>query len=161
MNTPPRKTPAKKTPRPTPGGTRFKRLRLDAGLADKQKAAKTCGVTERTIENWDRKGAPPMAERLLLLLNRRECAGAGEGWRGWLFSRGALLNSRLKIRLTPERLALWPATCRRLDEAERELERLKRRCPAMRLIRAAARRWPTAARLARAIDQPAANPGRP
>jgi hypothetical protein len=119
MNTPKKSEkilPVAKKRRKKP--SEFHALRLKAGLADTAKAAELCGVTARTVQNWDAKGAPETAMRLLQLYDRKDCAGAGPGWSGFLFSRGVLVNTRLKLRFSPERLALWPSTCDKLARLE-------------------------------------------
>lgn len=111
MNTP--KTKARK-PKPSP----FHRLRVKVGLADKARCAELCGVTERTIENWDKKGAPFIAERLLHLYDKKDCGGVGPSWTGFLFSRGRLVNTRHGLIFDGDRLKLWPSVLRQLERLE-------------------------------------------
>lgn len=59
-------------------------------------AAEVLGVTVTKIKQWDIKGAPLMAERLLLLWDRKNVGV--EGWDGWLFSRGALMYKKRRWR---------------------------------------------------------------
>jgi len=84
----------------------FHKLRLKVGLADTAQAAEFCGVTVRTIQNWDKTGAPFIAMRLLHLYDRHELGGHGEDWKGWRFSRGKLICGRLAF--TPRHLKQMP-----------------------------------------------------
>lgn len=86
----------------------FHVLRYQVGLGDLVQAAEFCGVTPRTIQNWDRKGAPFVAMRLLHLYDRKSCAGQGADWSGWMFSRGLLINKRLGLRFCPRSLERLP-----------------------------------------------------
>lgn len=61
-------------------------------------AAEILGVTVEQVRRFDLEGAPLMAERLLLLWNRKHIGL--HGWDGWLFSRGVLIYKRQ--RFTPE-----------------------------------------------------------
>ncbi|MDD2760903.1 MAG: hypothetical protein PHH11_11485 [Methylomonas sp.] len=78
----------------------FYKLRSKLGLNLAQ-AAELCGVTERTIKNWDTKGAPVTAMRLLPFWDRYHIPF--EGWEGFCFSRGVLLF-RGRERFTAESL---------------------------------------------------------
>ncbi len=131
----------------------FWKLRHKAGLGDKEKAAELCGVTVRTIENWDRKGATATATRLLHLWDRKECAGAGPEWAGFMFSRGKLVHARLKLHFTPERLKHWPEAMRQLERAEADIGITRNLCPVMRAARRAGQRWKWAAGLAEGLER--------
>jgi hypothetical protein len=61
-------------------------------------------VTPRTIENWDKKGAPPIAMRLLYLRDRKYIGYPG--WDGFCFSHGNLYY-RGKLFANPETLKSW------------------------------------------------------
>lgn len=108
----------------------FTTARLEAGLANNKKCAEFLGVTTRTVQNWDKKGAPAMAMRLLSLWNRWDCTAHGPEWAGFRFSRGRLVNAKAGLIFTPERLLIWPSTCKRLAELERERQNA-RKCPIM------------------------------
>jgi len=69
-------------------GSDFYRLRLKTGL-NEAKSAELCGVTQRSFRNWDIRGQPAMAERLLSLWNRKYVALPG--WEGFCFSRSRLV----------------------------------------------------------------------
>ncbi len=53
-------------------------------------AADILGVDEAEVERMDKEGAPAMAERLLLLWDRKYIHAPG--WEGFVFSRGALIH---------------------------------------------------------------------
>jgi len=76
-------------------------------------AADLCGVTQRMIQNWDEKGAPVSAMRLLPFWGRYHVPF--RGWENFCFSRDVLLY-RGRERFTPEYL---------IRDRER-LERLRR-----------------------------------
>lgn len=67
----------------------FYKLRNKLGLSSAQ-AAELCGVTERTIKNWDTKGAPVTAMRLLPFRDRYHVPF--ESREGFCFSRGVFLG---------------------------------------------------------------------
>jgi hypothetical protein len=64
---------------------------------NEERAAELLGVTTDEIRKWDKEGAPAMAERLLLLWDRKHVGH--NGWDGWSFSRGVLVHG--KRRWTP------------------------------------------------------------
>ena len=138
---------AKKSKKPD-----FHKLRFKVGLSQQDECAEFCGVSERTIKRWDETGAPPIATRLLRLYDRKDLSGIGPGWEGFMASRGALINARLKIRLTPERLRQWRAITDSLDQAEAEINKTANLCPIMRLARTAAKKWAWAAPVAQALE---------
>ena len=98
--------------------TDFHRLRMQAGLGDKQKCAELIGVTERTIANYDRQDSPTWAKKILHLYNTRDLAGIAPEWQGFTLSRGKLVNQRLKISLSAESLRHWPAIMEKLQRLE-------------------------------------------
>lgn len=83
----------------------FQKLRVKLALST-EACAELCGVTVRTIQNWDRKGSPAIAMRFLHLYDRQDLAGHGEDWRGFKFSRGKLVCGRLSF--TPRNLKQVP-----------------------------------------------------
>lgn len=95
------------TRRRKPKPSSFQNLRLKVGLSQAA-AADLCGVTVRTIRNWDVKGAPLMAMRLLHMYDRKSCSGIGPDWSGFMFSRGFLVNKRLGLRFSPRGLERIP-----------------------------------------------------
>ncbi|MDD5033197.1 MAG: hypothetical protein PHE55_00435 [Methylococcaceae bacterium] len=111
----------------------FYRLRLKTGLGNLDKAAELCGVTTRTIQNWDKKGAPATAMRLLQLYDRKYCSGIGPQWEGFCFSRGVLIHARLKLRFTPEGLKRWPQIISDLKKLEQQANN-RPNCPMTPLI---------------------------
>lgn len=69
--------------------SKFYHVRRKVGL-NVERAAEVLGCTTDEVEQFDAKGAPVMVERLLLLWDRKNVGV--EGWEGWLFSRGVLVN---------------------------------------------------------------------
>ena len=51
-------------------------------------ASEVLGVSVDQVQEWDRNGAPEIAERLLLLWDKKRVNVPG--WEGWIFSRGTL-----------------------------------------------------------------------
>lgn len=100
----------------------FCKLRLKVGL-DQARCADFCGVTVRTVQNWDLRGAPFAVERLLHMYDRQCLAGQGPGWAGWRFERGSLVNRRAGLRFGPRTLERLPY----LFEVFARFERVKLR----------------------------------
>ena len=75
---------------------RLRGLLAEQGLNLLQ-AAKLLHVSLRTLQNWlsGHHQIPPMAVKLLRLLRYMELPG--EAWRGWSFSRGALVTPEGRI----------------------------------------------------------------
>jgi hypothetical protein len=67
----------------------FYHIRRKVGL-NEERAAEVLGISMAKVQEYDNKGAPAMAERLLLLWDRKYVGI--EGWDGWLFSRGVLVH---------------------------------------------------------------------
>lgn len=63
----------------------FLKWRERHGVALDQ-AAEWFAVCGRTIRNWDLKGAPPLAMRLIALAGRRDLSGFHPSWKGWIIS---------------------------------------------------------------------------
>lgn len=101
----------------------FYKLRLRVGL-DQERAAELCGVTTRTVQNWDTRGAPLVVERFLHMYDRTSLAGRGPGWEGWAFERGLLVHRRAGLRFGPRTLERLPY----LFEVFERIERVKLRC---------------------------------
>jgi hypothetical protein len=87
---------------------------------NKQQAAELLGVTIEDIEQMDANGAPIMAERLLLLWDRKHIAAPG--WDGFMFSRGALIHKNKRWR--PENLLQIRKDAERIEQLESEISRL-------------------------------------
>ena len=85
----------------------FYRLRSRLGLST-QAVAELCGVTPRSVQNWDKHGAPIMAVKLLTIWDRQYVGHPG--WNGWMFSRGALMSGSLRFK--PETLRGVPSALR-------------------------------------------------
>lgn len=67
---------------------------------NEQLAADILGVTVEEVLRFDEEGAPLMAERLLLLWDKKHIGY--DGWEGFRFSRGVLCFK--KLRFTPASL---------------------------------------------------------
>lgn len=71
-----------------PNKSSFYHTRWNKVGLNEQRAAELLGVDIDTVKQWDKDGAPVMAERLLLLWDSKRIQI--EGWEGFLFSRGIL-----------------------------------------------------------------------
>ncbi len=67
----------------------FYHIRWNKVKINERVAAEILGVTVEDVLRFDDEGAPPMAEKLLLLWDRKHIGY--EGWSRWLFSRDRLL----------------------------------------------------------------------
>lgn len=97
----------------------FYRLRLKLGLTI-ESAASLCGVTTRTIKNWDHSGAPLTAMRLLQLSDKQHVGH--EGWSGFMFSRGVLIHG--KSRWRPETLKDYPELLKQITTFEMQVAKM-------------------------------------
>ncbi len=68
---------------------RFEELRLAAGFPDRESAASFCGVTVRTVRNWERGKVPPYIVKLFQLAGG-DLEWVGREWRGFRFHGGRL-----------------------------------------------------------------------
>jgi DNA-binding transcriptional regulator YiaG len=96
----------KKFKRKVPKPSSFKKLRLKVGLSVSA-CAELCGVTTRTVTNWDSKGSPLIAMRFLHIYDRDDLSGKGPGWDGWRFSRGKLCKGN-KLAFSSRQLEFFP-----------------------------------------------------
>ncbi len=71
--------------------TDFYELRIKAGLTSRHDTAILCGVTPRTIRNWEKHKAPKAAISLILL-STGYIDWAGPPWHGWRFHHGHLIT---------------------------------------------------------------------
>lgn len=85
-----------------------------------QQAAEILGVDIQDIERMDKEGGPVMAERLLLLWDKKYINAPG--WDGWVFSRGALMHKNKRWR--PENLLNVRREAERIEQLEAEIHRL-------------------------------------
>ncbi len=90
----------------------FNRLRNAVGLGRQDLAENFLEISKRTLQRWDKDGAPTWAMRLLRYHDRIHCTAHGQEWAGFMFSRGRLVNAREHLTFTPDRLRLWPAHLR-------------------------------------------------
>lgn len=68
--------------------TSFYHTRWNKVGINEQIASEVLGVPVEKVQEWDKNGAPEIAERLLLLWDRKRINIPG--WEGWMFSRGNL-----------------------------------------------------------------------
>lgn len=98
----------------------FYHTRLNVVGLNEERTAEILGVTIEDVKRYDLEGAPVMAERLLRLWDRKHVGV--EGWDGWLFSRGVLINRGR--RWTPKRILRRHECDDELSKLRNELERL-------------------------------------
>ena len=84
----------------------FTYLRLLAGFPNRKSAADFCGVTERTIRNWEKNGAPEAVIKLMTLASQ-ELSWINDSWKNFRFYQGRLITDR-KFPITPEDLRAFP-----------------------------------------------------
>ncbi len=87
---------------------------------NKKQAAELLGVDIAEIERMDKEGSPVMAERYLLLWDRKYIGSPG--WDGFVFSRGALIFKKKRWR--PENLLQLRCDADKVDQLEAEIYRL-------------------------------------
>jgi DNA-binding transcriptional regulator YiaG len=75
------------------------------------KAAELFGVTERTVRNWDRDGAPAMAMKLAAVY-RRDLSGYHPDWKGFTIGVNGKLYGPNKVQLSAEHIRHWRACVR-------------------------------------------------
>jgi hypothetical protein len=83
-------------------------------------AAELLGVNITEIARMDKEGGPIMAERLILLWDKKHINAMG--WDGWHFSRGALVHK--KSRWRPENLFNARREAEKIGQLEAEIHRL-------------------------------------
>jgi DNA-binding XRE family transcriptional regulator len=88
-------------------------LRHRAGYLDKKRLAQLCGVTERTVENWEKVG-PPTAVKTLLQVLAKDLEWMGQEWAGFRLYNGELLG--------PNGEWITPGMIRAFPHMERALE---------------------------------------
>ncbi len=84
----------------------FSRLRLAAGFPDRESAASFCGVTVRTVRNWERRGAPVYIVKLFQMAGG-DLAWVNRDWRGFRF-HGKVLYTDGNYPVTPGDLRSLP-----------------------------------------------------
>jgi hypothetical protein len=102
-------------------GSDFYRLRMEAGFNSWLKLAAFLSVTVRTVQNWERWGAPPAVEKYLRLL-AGDLSFIGREWEGWRITGGEFLEHGAR-RVTPGdmRAFFW------MEQQIRHLEMDKKR----------------------------------
>jgi hypothetical protein len=101
----------------------FYRLRRKFFLTIPQ-AAIWFEVTERTIRNWDERGAPRLALRLLQERERRLSSWHPD-WAGFKIGHNGKLYGPNRLQLSAEHIRHWPELIRELERLEDELYRLR------------------------------------
>lgn len=89
-------------------------------IPNNKKAAELLGVDVSEIERMDKEGAPVMAERLILLWDKKHINEPG--WDGWCFSRGSLMHKRMIWK--PEGLLNARRNIERIEQLEAEIYKL-------------------------------------
>jgi hypothetical protein len=101
----------------------FYRLRRKFFLTIPQAAA-WFEVTERTIRNWDERGAPKLAMRLMQERERRLSSWHPD-WAGFKLGYNGKLYGPNRLQLSAEHIRNWPALIRELERLEDELARIR------------------------------------
>jgi transcriptional regulator with XRE-family HTH domain len=101
----------------------FYRLRTALGLK-REAVAELCGVSLRTITNWDRDGAPETA-MAVLRLSSRDLGAFHPDWRGFTIGRNGKLYGPDRLQISAEHLRHYPAFIRQLERLEAEAHRQK------------------------------------
>lgn len=89
-------------------------------------AAHLFDVTEKSIRNWDKRDAPPLAKRIIQLLNR-DLGGLHPDWRGIsirpngkMYFKGLVGGESKQVGLSAEHIRHYPATINELNRIENE-----------------------------------------
>jgi hypothetical protein len=99
----------------------FYHIRWHTVGLNEERAAEVIGVPIDVIRQWDKDGAPMMAEQLLLFWDSKHIGLPG--WEGFMFSRGIL---RFKNRRwTPKTILEYRDQAEEIYRLKNELERLK------------------------------------
>jgi transcriptional regulator with XRE-family HTH domain len=107
----------------------FYTLRTALGLK-RDDVAELCGVSLRTITNWDRDNAPAMA-MTILRLSSRDLGAFHPDWRGFTIGRNGKLYGPERLQLSAEHLRHYPAFLRQLERLEAEAHRQKQSAPSL------------------------------
>ena len=99
----------------------FYHVRWNVVGLNEERAAEVLGISTEEVKIFDTEGAPAMAERLLLLWDRKNIGV--DGWDGWLFSRGVLMYK--KRRWTPKIILDYRNQDEELNRLKNEIHRLK------------------------------------
>ncbi|BCX89510.1 hypothetical protein MIN45_P1883 [Methylomarinovum tepidoasis] len=84
----------------------FAHLRLLAGFPDRESAASFCGVTVRTVRNWEKRGAPPYIVKLFQQA-QGDLSWAHPSWQGFRLWREHLFTDG-NYPLTAGQLRAYP-----------------------------------------------------
>lgn len=72
----------------------FKRMRQMAGFNSREKVAEFCGVTVKTVKNWEKHGAPTMTVKLMGLM-AGDLSHLGKAWRGIYLEPDCIAMSKI------------------------------------------------------------------
>jgi len=89
-------------------------------IPNNEAAAQLLGVDVSEIERMDKEGAPAIMERYILLWDKKHVGD--EDWRGWMFSRGALIHKNMRWR--PEHLLHAHRETEMIGELKTEIYKL-------------------------------------
>jgi hypothetical protein len=113
---------AKNKPKGRPKKSSFYHTRWNKVGLNVERAAELLEVSTEQVMEWDIEGAPAMAEKLLLLWDRKHVGYAG--WEGFSFSQEVLIYKKKRWR--PENLLEHERTLRQLYDIEGKIWRFYR-----------------------------------
>lgn len=99
----------------------FYHIRCNHVGINEEMTAEILGVTVKDVKQFDIEGAPVMAEKLLAMWDKKHIGI--EGWEGFLFSRGALINKNKRWK--PQMLHEYHDREKRILSLENELKRIQ------------------------------------
>lgn len=104
--------------------SQFHMLRVQFGLRDRATAAEYFSVSERTITNWDRDGAPDLAMKLLMC-RTRSLSALHPDWHGFTIGANGKLYGPNRLQLSADHLRHHPEFSREIDYLRAEVSRLR------------------------------------
>jgi hypothetical protein len=104
--------------------SQFHMLRVQFGLRDRAVAAEYFGVSERTITNWDRDGAPDLAMKLLMC-RTRSLSALHPDWHGFTIGANGKLYGPNRLQLSAEHLRHHAEASREVEYLRAEVSRLR------------------------------------
>lgn len=99
----------------------FYHVRYNRVGINERLAAEILGVSVEDVQRYDKDGSPIMAERLLMLWDKKRVGV--DGWDGFMFSRGVLIYK--KQRWTPRLLMMWHEQNAEIVRLQGEINHLK------------------------------------
>lgn len=104
----------------------FYRARVKTYLANDRRCAEFFGVTTRTVRNWDEKGAPLMAMRLLHL-RFGDLSTVHPDWRGFRICENGKLWGPERRHFSAAHLLRWRDWCEEFNDMRRERDAYRRK----------------------------------